>query len=113
MQHRFKTPLGALLVAGFASLALAQAPAPQPAAPPASVMIENVRIFNGTADQAVGPVERAGDRQRDHGRFPPQPIASPEGASVTRIAGWRAHADARADRQPCAPLHGGQFAGAR
>ena len=79
MQHRFKTPLGTLLlVAGFASLALAQAPSPQPAPQPASVIIENVRIFNGTSDKLSAPsnVLVVGNVIK---RFPARPSCRPAG----------------------------------
>jgi imidazolonepropionase-like amidohydrolase len=86
MHYRLKKLLNTFLASGFASAALAQAPAPQPAAPPASVIIENVRIFNGTSDKlsALSNVLVSGNVIR---QISTAPIPSPEGGGVARIAG--------------------------
>ena len=51
MHLLLQMPLRALLILGFAIAQEAQAQATQPA----SVIFENVRIFNGTSDQLLPP----------------------------------------------------------
>jgi imidazolonepropionase-like amidohydrolase len=82
MRFHSKDVLRALLVVGLAIVHLAHAEDAQPAA----VMIENVRIFNGTSDRlsassnvlVVGNIIKA---------ISNAPIAAPPGTSVTRIQG--------------------------
>lgn len=55
MKHQCKNVLKALLMLGtLAQAAYTQVPEAQ-APQPASVIVENVRIFNGTADQLSAP----------------------------------------------------------
>ena len=82
MQLRFTMFVGAVLSLGCAS---AQAALAQPVQPGA-VIFENVRIFNGTADQlsAASNVLVVGNLIQ---AISSDPIAAPAGTSVTRIPG--------------------------
>lgn len=77
----------ALLAAASAmSPAWAQTPAGRAAAPPAAVLFENVRVFDGKSDRLSGPtnVLVVGNVIR---RIGTGVLAVPEGASLTRVAG--------------------------
>jgi len=82
MRFQSKDVLRALLILGCASAQAAQAQDAQPAA----VMIENVRIFNGTSDRLSAPsnVLVVGNSIK---AISNAPIAAPPGTPVTRIQG--------------------------
>ena len=82
MRFHSKGVLRALLVLGSAAVLTAQAQDPQPVA----VMIENVRIFNGTSDRLSAPsnVLVVGNSIK---AISNAPIAAPAGTPVTRIQG--------------------------
>jgi len=82
MRFHSKDVLRALLVLGSAAVLTAQAQDPQPV----EVMIENVRIFNGTSDRLSAPsnVLVVGNIIK---AISNAPIAAPPGTSVTRIQG--------------------------
>jgi imidazolonepropionase-like amidohydrolase len=82
MQLHSKAVIGALLILGCAIAQVAQAQATQPAV----VIIENVRIFNGTSDRLSAPsnVLVVGNVIK---RISTAPIADPPATSVTRIQG--------------------------
>ena len=82
MRFHSKGVLRALLILGCASAQAAQAQDAHPAA----VMIENVRIFNGTSDRLSAPsnVLVVGNSIN---AISNAPIAAPPGTPVTRIQG--------------------------
>ena len=82
VHHHRKISLFAILAIGCVSGTPAGAQAPQPA----GVIIENVRIFDGTSDRLSAPsnVLVIGNVIKT---ISTTPIAAPEGATVTRIAG--------------------------
>jgi imidazolonepropionase-like amidohydrolase len=82
MRFESRDVLRALLILGCAAVQAAQAQDAQPAA----VMIENVRIFNGTSDRLSAPsnVLVVGNSIK---AISNAPIAAPPGTSVTRIQG--------------------------
>lgn len=79
-----------LLTALLASIALwpalAGAQTPPPAPPPAAVLFENVRVFDGTSERVSPPrnVLVVGNKIQT---IADTPIAPPAGAALTRIAG--------------------------
>jgi hypothetical protein len=93
MQRHRKISFVAFLAIGCVLGTPAWAQAPQPT----GVIIENVRIFNGTSDRLSAPsnVLVIGNVIKT---ISTTPIAAPEGTTVTRIAGGGANTDARADR---------------